>query len=550
MNALAAPATDRAESSSAARSFRFLAPLLVAAVVCAWTPAHAAGDAAALRFHPLYSDHAVLQRDKPLPVRGWARPGAEVRVSLGARGASAVAAADGAFNATLEAQPMSTKPLVLVAESAGERVQAADILLGDVWLCGGQSNMEWSLGGCDAPQDIAAADLPLVRHFGVEYRFASVPQASVRGSWSVCTSGSAPGFTAVGFYFARKVHAETGVPIGLLRSCVGGTNIELWMSQATLLGTPELEPYARLMRESLDQYQRELAAALPAIERWSNAARGALDAGGRIPDAPEWPEYPFGERMFRPRCVTLHNGMIAPLAPFALRGILWYQGESNAGPAAECEQYIAKMKAMVGDWRSRFGDAQLPFYYVQLAAWQAPNDDPAHSDDWAMLRDAQRRAMALPGFGMASAIDVGDAVDIHPRNKCDVGERLALWALARDYAKPVAPSGPLYREVRREGTRLRVYFDHVGAGLVAARKEGRAPARSEPGAKLARFAVAGADRKWRWAEAAIDGDSVIVSHPEVPEPLAVRYAWAINPQGANLYNKDGLPASPFRSDDW
>lgn len=518
---------------------------IVAAVLLFATSA-----AAQVRLHPLYSDHAVLQRDRALPVRGWAEPGADVRVTLGARSATAKAGADGAFTAVLAAQPLSKQPLALVAESAGGRAEAADILLGDVWLCSGQSNMEWSLGGCDAPQDIAAADLPLVRHFGVEYRFASVPQSVVRGSWNVCTSGSAPGFTAVGFYFARKVHAETGVPIGLLRSCVGGTNIELWMSQETLLGTPALEPYARVMRESLDQYQRELAAALPAIERWSDAARTALDSGGRIPQAPEWPEFPFGERMFRPRCVTLHNGMIAPLAPFALRGVLWYQGESNAGPAAESELYIEKMKAMVADWRRWFGDAQLPFYYVQLAAWQAPNDDPAHSDDWAMLRDAQRRAMRLPGFGMASALDVGDAADIHPRNKADVGERLALWALARDYGKSVAPCGPMYRELRREGARLRVLFDHAGAGLVAARKEGRAPAKPQPEARLARFAVAGADRKWRWADAAIDGDSVLVSHPEVPEPVAVRYAWAINPEGANLYNKDGLPASPFRSDDW
>lgn len=505
---------------------------------------------AQIRLHPLYSDHAVLQRDRPLPVRGHASPGETVRVRLGAREETTVAGADGAFLAVLAPQPVSKEPLLLEVEAPSGRATARDILLGDVWLCGGQSNMEWSLAGCGTPEVVAAADLPLVRHHAVEMRFAAAPQASMRGSWSTCTPATAGGFSAVGFHFARKVHAETGVPIGLLRSCVGGTNIELWMSRETLLGTPALEPFARAMRESLELHQRELAAALPGIEQWAKAARGALDAGAPLPEGPEWPEFPFGERLFRPRCTTLFNGMIAPLAPFALRGALWYQGESNVGDAAACEQYIEKMKALADEWRALFGDPELPFYYVQLAAWRAPHDDPGRVDEWALLRDAQRRAMASPRFGMASAIDVGDADDIHPRNKRDVGERLALWALARQYGKDAQPCGPMYREARREGARLRVLFDHVGKGLVAASKEGQAAPRIEPEGKLRRFAVAGADRRWRWAEAAIDGESVLVSHPEVPEPVAVRYAFAINPQGANLYNRDGLPASPFRSDDW
>ncbi len=505
---------------------------------------------AEVRLHPLWSDHAVLQRDRPLPVRGEAAPGEIVRVRLGVREALATAGADGAFLAVLEAQPMAKEPLVLEAEAPSGKATARDILLGDVWLCGGQSNMEWSLDACGTPEVVATADLPLVRHFAVEMRFAVAPRTTVRGSWTRCTPRHAGGFSAVGFHFARKVHAETGVPIGLLRSCVGGTNIELWMSRGTLLGTPALEPFARAMRESLDLHQRELATALPAIEAWAAAARNALDSGRPIPEGPEWPEFPFGERMFRPRCTTLHNGMIAPLAGFAMRGALWYQGESNAGDAAACEQYIEKMKALAAEWRSLFGDPELPFYYVQLAAWQAPHDDPGRVDEWALLRDAQRRAMTLPRFGMASAIDLGEADDIHPRNKRDVGERLAAWALARQYGKAVQPCGPMYRELRREGARLRVSFDHAGAGLVAATKEGHAPPRIEPEGRLRRFAIAGADRRWRWAEATIDGDTVVVSHPDVPEPVAVRYAFAINPEGANLYNRDGLPASPFRSDDW
>ena len=359
-----------------------------------------------------------------------------------------------------------------------------------------------------------------------------------------------PGFSAVGFYFARKVQRETGVPIGLLRSCVGGTNIECWMSQATLLNTPELEPYAKLMRESLADYQKELAVALPEIEAWAARSRAALKASEPIPLPPTWPEFPFGERRHRPRCVTLHNGMIAPLVPMSLKGVLWYQGENNAGGPFEGNQYIAKKRAMIADWRTWFGDPDLPFYFVQLAGWQKANENPSHVDGWAFFRDAQRRCLQIPKTGMASAIDVGDAEDIHPKNKFDVGERLALWALSNDYGQKLEPSGPLFRELKIEGAAARLRFDHVGAGLIVGRKNGREPVVEDRTGALQRFAIAGADRKWQWAEARIEGDSVICSHPDVKEPVAVRYAFSTNPAGANLYNRDGLPASPFRSDDW
>lgn len=498
----------------------------------------------------LFGDHAVLQRDRELPVWGWAEPGERVTVSLGARQAETVADAAGKWLVRLDAQPMSGEPLVLrvVGKNVVER---RDILLGDVWLCSGQSNMEFPLGACDAADDIREADLPRIRQFGVALHFAATPQTDVSGQWTVCSAQHAPGFTAVGFYFARKVHRETGVPIGLLRSSVGGTNIECWMAQETLLTTPALEPYAKVMRESLALYQRDLAAALPGIEDWAARSRAALQAGRPIPQPPTWPEFPFGEKVFRPRCVTLHNGMIAPLVPTALKGVLWYQGENNAGGAFEGEQYLAKKRALIGDWRAWFGDAELPFYFVQLAAWQKPNEQPAGGDGWAVFRDAQRRCLTIPHTGMASAVDVGDAEDIHPKNKFDVGERLARWALARQYGqRELVPSGPLFRELRIEGQVARVRFDHVGGGLMVGRKEGRRPTVADPNARLARFALAGADRQWRWAEARIDGDSVVCSHPEIAAPVAVRYAFMMNPAGANLYNRDGLPASPFRTDDW
>jgi sialate O-acetylesterase len=497
----------------------------------------------------LFNNHAVLQRDQPLPVWGWANPGEKIRVELGDQSAETVTDPMGKWLVRLGPQPVTKTPLSLRVIGS-KTIELQDILLGDVWLCSGQSNMEFPLGACDAATDIQAADFPLIRHFGVDYHFAANPQSDVKGQWQVCSPQQVPGFSAVGFYFARKVQGETGVPIGLLRSSVGGTNIECWMSQETLLNTPELEPFAKLMRESLADYQRQLAAALPEIEAWTLGSRAAIQAGEPIPLPPTWPEFPFGEKMFRPRCVTLHNGMIAPLVPAAIKGVLWYQGENNAGGAFEGQQYLAKKNAMIHDWRKWFGNPQLPFYFVQLAAWQPARDNPAGGDGWALFRDAQRRCLTIPHTGMASAVDVGDADDIHPKNKFDVGERLARWALANEYGQQLEPSGPLFRELQLDGETARVRFDHLGSGLMIGRKTGQAPAVVDPTRPLQRFAIAGADRKWHWAVARIDRDSVVCSHPDVKQPIAVRYAFSMNPDGANLYNLEGLPASPFRTDDW
>ena len=494
---------------------------------------------------PLFSDHAVLQRDRPLPVWGWAEPGGTVSVTLGKETGTAEAGKDGKWMVRLAAQPVCMEPLTLTVKGRNTLTRT-DILLGDVWLCGGQSNMEWGLGGCDAPEDIQTANFPLIRHFGTAYNFAATVQTNTDGEWRVATPANAPHFTAVGFYFGRKVHRETGVPVGLLRSCVGGTCIELWMSQETLLNTPVLEPYARQMRESLAQYQKELTSAIPGMEAWLAQARAAQKAGQLLPMPPPFPDFPFMERNPRPRCVTLHNGMIAPLVPFALRGAIWYQGESNAGD----QLYLEKKRAMVADWRRYFGDPNLPFYFVQLAAWQNPNDNPGHSDDWAQIREQQLRCLEIPHTGMASALDVGDAADIHPRNKGDVGERLALWALRDVYGKSIEPSGPLFQQAQVQGDRIRISFTHLGRGLMVGRKEGRTQTMEDREGQLRRFAIAGEDKQWHWAEARIDGDTVVCSSPQVSKPVAVRYAWSINPAGANLYNRDGLPASPFRSDNW
>ncbi len=487
-----------------------------------------------------FADHAVLQRDKPLPIWGWAAAGEAVTVSLGAQKATATTGADGRWMVRLGAQKASKEPLTLTVEG-GNTVTVKNVLLGDVWLCSGQSNMDMALGGCDAPQDVKAADFQLIRHFRTEYNFASAPASDVKGRWSVCSPGSASGFSAVGFYFARKIHAETGVPIGLLTNAVGGTNIELWISEETLLGTPALDSYAKQMRESLADYQKQLAASLGPMEKWIATSRDALNAGREVPMPPRFPDFPFGEKMHRPRCVTLFNGHIAPLAPMAMRGVIWYQGENNADGTL----YVEKKAAMLGEWRRLFEDPGLPFYFVQLASFLKPNDNPADVG-WGAIRDAQRRCLAIPHTGMASAVDVGDADDIHPKNKADVGERLALWALAGPYGKSgVVASGPLFEKLTIEGGKARISFTHTGGGLMVARKDGRAPAVEDKASKLRRFAICGADKKWVWADAVIDRETVVVSSPEVAEPVAVRYAFGSNPEGANLYNRAGLPASPF-----
>lgn len=502
---------------------------------------------AELELSPLFSDHAVLQRDRPIAVWGWAEPNEELEVGLGDESAKATADHNGRWQVTLQARAASKDPLTLtvLSRTTGQRLDRKDLLIGDVWLCSGQSNMEWPLVLCNVPEVIEKTDLPLLRHFAVDYHFASHPTEKLRGAWFQANPQSVGNFTAVGFYFARRLQSELDIPIGIIRSAVGGTNIELWMSQETLLNTPTLEPYALTMRESLSKYRKQLAKMLPDIEAWQQESRKALATNGEIPLPPAWPDFPFSERIAQPRCVTLHNGMIQPLVPFQMRGAIWYQGESNAGDQLAGEQYIEKQKALVKDWKQWFGGDDFPFYYVQLASWQAADDNPSTFDSWGMFRDAQRRLMAEANTGMAVTIDIGDANDIHPKNKQDVGERLARWALAKTYQKPIVYSGPIFRTAVVEGSIIRCHFDSVGGGLMVGEKVGLNPAKEAPAEKLKRFAISGEDGQWYWADARIDGETVICSHPKVNKPIAVRYACSINPAGANLYNRTGLPASPF-----
>ncbi len=496
----------------------------------------------------VFSDFMVLQRGMEVPVWGKAEAGEKVTVSFGGKEVSTEAGADGKWMVKLPAMEASAEGRELVV-AGKNRLGIQDVLVGDVWMCSGQSNMEWSMGACDAAEDIAAADFPAIRRIKAGHVSLSRPTDVVPGKWEKCTPQSARGFTAVGFYFARKVHQEVGVPVGILDCNWGGTRIEPWTAPEGFAMVESLKGMAEEMKKREAAYRAEMGKRLDEVEAWIGKVREAVKTeDGEIPPQPQIPGNPAagsGSPM------ALYNGMVHPMVPFGIKGALWYQGESNGG---EGDEYFEKMRALVLGWRKVWGQGEFPFYFVQLANHEQPTDDPAGGNGWARHRMAQLRAMKeIPKAGMAVIIDVGEAGDIHPKNKFDVGERLARWALNRDYGKTdVVVSGPIFDSASVEGDKVRVKFmaESLGGGLMVGKKEGRKPTEGVKDGKLERFAVAGEDKKWVWAEAVIDGDSVVVSSPQVAAPVAVRYAYSMNPAGANLYNKEGLPASPFRTDGW
>lgn len=518
----------------------FLAPLVAGLV---------AECRADVRLPRIFTADMVLQRDQPIRVWGWSDPGEEVRVSLADAAATTKADAEGQWGVELPARAAG-KGLELVV-AGRTTIRLGNIAMGDVWLCGGQSNMEWAMAQSDAAADIAAADFPDIRRIKFNHVQSAVPadDAPAATPWQVCTPATAGGFTAVGLFFAREVQAATGMPIGLLDDNWGGTPIEPWIPPAGMELVPELAGAVTARQKAIEAHRTAFSSHLDAVERWLQASRAAMAAGGQpetLPALPTPPGHPGASGWG-----AMYHAMIHPLARFPVKGFLWYQGESNGG---EGDSYRQKMQALVGGWRKAWGHDDLPFYFVQLASFQNPTDDPAGGDGWARLREAQRHALTIPRTGMAVIIDtvpLEARADIHPRNKFDVGARLARWALHHDYGKrDVIPSGPLFKAVSFAGGKARVEFDHVGGGLMVGRKQGREPAVEQSGTALKRFAIAGEDKKWHWAEAVIDGGAVVVSSPAVPAPVAVRYAFSMNPDGANLYNRAGLPASPFRTDDW
>ena len=467
----------------------------------------AASVRADVQLASVFGDSMVLQRELPVPVWGQADPGEKVDVSFAGQSHSAETDQNGKWMVKLKPLKASGEPATMTV-SGKNKITLKDILVGEVWICSGQSNMEWPLrSSLNAKEEIAAADHPRIRLFNVPGHTTSpVARETCPGQWEVCQPQTTAGFSAVGYFFGRRLQQELNVPIGLVGSNWGGTRIEPWTSPAGFHSVPELKAIA----DEVDAYTEN------------------TKVGGRSPSA-------------------IYNAMIHPLAPFAMRGAIWYQGESNGN---EGESYYHKTQALVNGWRRLF-NPELAFYWVQLADFRKPTDNPEGGDGWAKLREAQRRSLGIRHTGMAVIIDIGQANDIHPRNKQDVGRRLAQWALHQTYRmQDVVPSGPLFRSHKVEGNTIRLSFDHVGSGLIVGKKAGLQATQEVPDGTLQRFAIAGKDRKWHWAEARIEGQTVVVTSPEVTSPVAVRYAYSMNPAGANLYNREGIPASPFRTDGW
>jgi sialate O-acetylesterase len=493
-----------------------------------------------------FTDHMVLQRDMSVPVWGTAGAGQEVTVRFNGQTVKATANAAGHWTAKLA--PMSAGgPREMKVAAGGGSVKLADVYVGEVWLCSGQSNMDFTLdrtprfyfaGARNATAEIAAAKYPKIRMFSGFWTKAYEPQATIEGTWKICTPKNAREFSAIGYFFARDLQkALGGVPVGILTETYGASTAEAWIRREALESVPELKPMLDRFDakvKAFPQAQHEQAAV--ARKRWRAALDRAEATSTTMPRGPRGPRDPDPvQDQHNP--TVMYNGMIAPVVPYAIRGVLWYQGESIVGGDRGIEQYPLAQATLIRDWRKLWNEGEIPFYIVQLAAYHAPKPEPASGGTVATTREAQATVLALPATGMAATIDIGDARNIHPKNKQDVGDRLTRIALANVYGRKIEFSGPIYQSMAIEGKTARLKFGHVGAGLEA-----------KGGGDLKQFAIAGKDGKFVAANAKIDGDTVVAGSPEVAEPVAVRYAWADNPEGANLFNKDGLPAPPFRAD--
>jgi len=640
--------------------------LLISTWLILWVIASVAW--ADVRLPSFFSDHMVLQQGKKIAVWGWAAPGERVDVALGSTRASSVTDSSGRWIVHLAPQRVGG-PRELVVKSRTGSITIRDVLIGEVWLCSGQSNMQFALRSTSR----AALDLPQANH--PEIRLLHVPKSSIlepsqdtQAKWEVCTPDSARDFSAVAYYFGLELQKRLKAPVGLIASSWGGTNAEEWTSPGFLASDPHFQQIhdrwknsssdnqiffsqplhfdvslddVRLiprseggLAEFVDDFRDgdlntmtggawSLGESQPASRfslapgsdqtlrvsgdlRVSDQAilqllfdrsrstrdlsafrglsfrvrgRGYLRVHSLQPTIADWDNYTaspiavtdewqtvtvefdslrqagWGVKLpFTPDSLTgllfefipglfpvvrppsgLYNGMIAPLVPYTLRGFAWYQGEGNAGRSY---QYRKLLPALIRSWRSAWKDAQLPFLIVQLPNYRERKEQPGESG-WAELREAQLLTLqSVPGTGMAVTIDLGRAEDVHPKDKSEVGRRLALWALGGVYKQPLVYSGPICQSSRKQGQAIVVGFDHAGGGLIA-----------KDGQELRGFVIAGADRKFHWARARIIGNQVEVSAAAVADPVAVRYAWADNPD-CNLYNKEGLPASPFRTDDW
>ncbi|GAB3259246.1 sialate O-acetylesterase [Larkinella harenae] len=621
-----------------------------------------------VRLPKVFGSHMVLQRRKAVPVWGWADPNEKITVQFNNQTKTVKTDKSGKWAVKLDPTEAGG-PYVMTVRGRKNTVTLDDVLVGEVWICSGQSNMEWNVNSSrDAAQEIKEANYPQIRHFKVPHDLSLSPKEDILGGeWKLCTPENTGDFTAVGYFFARELQKEMpNIPIGLLNTSWGGTQSESWTSREAMDSFEEFKPAVASMPKSLEDLSKQrmeqlqaqitkVQGGLPAVselQQWPQAdfndtnwstiklpdlfdrkalpgfdgvvwfrreimipdelagqamtlklgqiddmdetfvngiavgktgqagternysiPAGTLKAGRNVitvrvedhgggggfiakedqfhltasgktlPLAGDWKfriaDYSRQATLVNPNMTgtILYNAMINPLIPYAIQGAIWYQGETNAGRAY---QYRKTFPLMINDWRTRWGQGDFPFLFVQLASFNAANGNSIKGSSWAELREAQTLTLSLPNTGMAVTSDIGEARDIHPKNKQDVGKRLAYNALKTVYGQNRMASGPVFKSMEVTGNKAILTFDNVGSGLTTNDKYGY----------LKGFEVAGADQKFYWAKAEIQGDKVIVSASEVGTPVSIHYGWADDNGEVNLYNQDGLPAVPFRTDTW
>jgi len=481
------------------------------------------------------SSGMVLQREQRVPIWGKAEAGESVTVSFVNQSKRVVADTDGKWLVRLNPLRANSTPATMTI-AGKNKIELTDILVGEVWLVAGQSNMQRLLSEtANGAEAIAAANHPLMRLFNVSRQVAFKHAAPPLATWAACTPESVKQFSAAGYYFAIELQKELNVPVGIINSSYGGSQAEAWTPVEYLLASPDLKPTVDRTKIWDEERPRVKVEYDEAIRKWREEADAAKAAGATPKPSPAVPDALREYRI----AASIYDGMIAPLIPFYIRGAFWYQGESNE---ARAQQYEVLLPVMIKSWRERWAEGDFPFGIVQLPNYRDSKAEPA-DEAWSHIREAQRRtAQSLPNTGLIVTIDIGEARDIHPKNKLDVGKRMAYWAFADVYSKrPVKVAPRFDRAVpSTSGSELILTFADVGTGL-----------KTRDGGKLAEFAIAGADHKWYWAEAEIIGKKQVkVWSSSVPKPEAVRYAFNNNPKNPNLTNDSGLPASPFRSDNW
>ncbi|MDR3460413.1 MAG: sialate O-acetylesterase [Verrucomicrobiae bacterium] len=505
----------------------WISPVILAVMFCA------ASLRAEVKLASPFTSHMVLQCDAKVPVWGTADSGELVTVEFAGQKKSVTADAAGNWRVVLKPMKPSaeSRSFRVAGSQTAQPVQLDDVLVGEVWLASGQSNMDFSLskkvkhfaGVTNEDAEIAAANYPLLRMFTGTAAKTYAPQNNVGGSWQVCTPETAPAFSAVGYFFARDLQREIKVPVGILTLAFGASTAEAWIRRETLTNDAQLKPMVDRFDAAVAAFRTNPPAVVAPPRSEDVSATNTAPAGRRRGSS--GPRDPVQDQH---NATVLFNGMIAPVIPYAIRGAIWYQGESIAGGAAGRALYPQVQATLVRDWRKLWHEGDFPFYIVQLAGQEADSNNP-------LVREAQATILELPNTGMAVATDIGERKNVHPKNKQDVGDRLARIALAKVYGHKIEFSGPMYQSMKIEDGTIRVTFSHAD-GLMTKDET------------LKWFSLAGPDGKFVPAEAKIDGKTVIVSSPEVAAPVAVRYAWVNFPDGGHLYNAAGLPAAQFRSD--